>query len=150
MISVNIRTYLEFVVSRLFGTGVDTLVLWLCSTFIFDSYWGDYIISPIVSFEFAVMSNFVCSYCWIWRKRIVGKCAYDFWKRFFIFNVSSVVGFLVKMLFLLFFEKIFGWGVVWCNLAALLISGIFNFFLADMVVFSNRRLAAAEPAEPVD
>ena len=26
-----VRTYLEFLVTRLFGTGVDTLVLWICS-----------------------------------------------------------------------------------------------------------------------
>lgn len=137
------RTYLEFLVTRLFGTGVDTLVLWLCSTFLFTSYWGAYIVSPIISFEFAVMSNFLWSYCWIWRKRIWNKTKTDFWKRFVIFNLSSVVGFLVKMLFLLIFEKIFGWYVVYCNWAALLISGLFNYFLADCVVFSKRSLMAS-------
>lgn len=100
--------YIEFVVSRLFGTGVDTLVLWLCSTYVFDTYWGDYVVSPIISFEFAVMSNFLCSYCWIWKSRIDNRCAADFWRRFAVFNVSSALGFLVKMLFLLLFEKYSG------------------------------------------
>jgi putative flippase GtrA len=59
----------------------------------------------------------------------------DFWIRFFVFNLSSIVAFLVKMLFLLIFEKMFGWGVIWCNFAALLISGLLNYFLADTVVF---------------
>lgn len=132
--------YIEFVVSRLFGTGVDTFILWISSAFIFDTYWGDYIVSPIISFEFAVMSNFLCSYCWIWKSRIENRCAADFWRRFLVFNLSSVLGFLVKMLFLLLFEKIFGWNVVWCNLAALLISGLFNYFLAETLVFGKKAI----------
>lgn len=127
--------YLEFLITRLFGTGVDTLVLWVCSDYLFTSYWGSYILSPIISFEFAVMSNFLWSYCWIWSSRIEDKGWGSFWKRFFIFNLSSVAGFLIKMLFLLLFERIFGWDVVWCNLTALLISGLFNYFLTDVWVF---------------
>ncbi len=132
--------YIEFVVSRLFGTGLDTFVLWICSTFIFDTYIGDYIISPIISFEFAVLSNFLCSYCWIWKSRIERRCTLDFCRRFIIFNISSALGFAVKMAFLLLFERIFGWNVVWCNLAALLISGLFNYFLAETIVFGKRNL----------
>ena len=110
--------YLEFVLSRLFGTGVDTFVLWICSDFLFSStYFGVNILSPTISFEFAVMSNFLWSYFWIWKSRIVKKGKRAFWNRFFIFNLSSVAGFLIKMLFLLLFEIIFGWDVVWCNLA---------------------------------
>lgn len=64
---LKLRIYLQFVVSRLLGTGVDTLILWICSTFIFSSYWEVYVLSPIISFEFAVLSNFLCSYFWIWK-----------------------------------------------------------------------------------
>ena len=50
--------YIKFVVTRLLGTGVDTLVLWICSDFIFSSsYFGINILSPTISFEFAVMCN---------------------------------------------------------------------------------------------
>lgn len=136
------RTYIEFVVSRLFGTGVDTFVLWICSKFIFHDYWGIYVVSPVISFEFAVFSNFVCSYYWIWKERITNKNIKDFTYRFFIFNFSSVLGFLVKMLFLLLFQKIFGWNVVYCNLAALLISGLFNYFLAETIVFGKRSIVS--------
>lgn len=137
--------YLEFVLSRLFGTGVDTLVLWICSDFIFSStYFGVNILSPTISFEFAVMSNFLWSYFWIWKSRIVKKGKRAFWNRFFIFNLSSVAGFLIKMLFLLLFEIIFGWDVVWCNLAALLISGLFNYFLTDVWVFRKPKLTQKE------
>lgn len=134
-----LRTYAEFVLSRLLGTGVDTFVLWVCSYYLFDSYIGDYILSPFISFEFAVMSNYLCSYFWIWRTRIERKSWSNFWSRFFIFNLSSVAGFVVKMLFLLIFQKIFGWNVVFCNWAALFISGVLNYFLADSMVFRKRK-----------
>jgi putative flippase GtrA len=48
------------------------------------------------------------------------------------------LGFIVKMAFLLLFEKLYGWDVIFCNLAALLISGIVNFVLAEFVVFKKR------------
>lgn len=139
--------YLEFLVTRLFGTGVDTLVLWICSHYLFTSYWGSYILSPIISFEFAVMSNFLWSYCWIWSSRIENKSSVTFWKRFFIFNLSSVAGFLIKMLFLLLFERIFGWDVIWCNLTALLISGLFNYFLTDVWVFRKPKCSVESDQE---
>ena len=131
--------YLKFLVTRLFGTGVDTLVLWVCSDYLFTSYWGSYVLSPVISFEFAVMSNFLWSYYWIWSSRIENKCNVVFWKRFLAFNISSGGGFLIKMLFLVLFEQIFGWDVVWCNLTALLISGVFNYILTDFWVFSSKR-----------
>ena len=123
----------------MFGTGVDTLVLWVCSDYLFTSYWGSYVLSPVISFEFAVMSNFLWSYYWIWSSRIENKCNVVFWKRFLGFNISSGGGFLIKMLFLVLFEQIFGWDVVWCNLTALLISGVFNYILTDFWVFSTKR-----------
>ena len=122
------------------GTCVDTLVLWLCSHFLFSgSYWGRNVLSPAISFEFAVLSNFLCSYYWIWRSRIEHYTVRSFVKHFIFFNLSSLSGFLVKMVFLLLFERIFGWDVIICNLAALLISGVFNFFLEKLVVFRKRK-----------
>ena len=64
-----------------------------------------------------------------------------------MFNVSSALGFVVKMVFLLLFERIFGWNVVVCNLAALLISGLFNYFLAETVVFGKKNLFKGCKAE---
>ncbi len=134
-----LRTYVEFVATRLFGTGIDMLVLWVCSDYLFaDSYWGEYIVSPVISFEFAVMSNFLWSYFWIWSSRIEQKTWGNFWHSFMIFNLSSVVGFLVKMLLLLLTERLFGWDVLLCNITALLVSGVLNFFLADSMVFRKK------------
>ena len=128
--------YLKFMASRGVGTLVDTLILWVCSHFIFGGgYAATYLLSPIISFEFAVMSNFLCSYFWIWSSRVSQKNMSSFWRHFVAFNLSSMAGFVVKMCFLLLFERIFGWHVVVCNLAALAISGVLNYFLSDAVVF---------------
>lgn len=132
--------YLQFVISRALGTGVDTLVLWLLSHHIFGGeYWTTYILSPVISFECAVMSNFLCSYFWIWRERISQHSKRSFWRHFAGFNLSSFAGFVVKMCFLLLFERIFGWGVIVCNLVALCISGVLGFFLSESVVFRKSK-----------
>ena len=134
------RSYIQFVLSRLLGTGVDTLVLWLCSDFIFSgNYFGRNILSPMISFEFAVLSNFLCSYYWIWSNRIETKDARSFIKHFIIFNIAALSGFAVKMLFLLLFEHLFGWDVIVCNLVALLISGVLNFFVEKLIVFRKSK-----------
>lgn len=131
--------YVKFVASRAIGTGVDTLVLWLCSRFLFGGgYWATYIISPLISFEVATMSNFLCSYYWIWSNRVSDKSSRSFWRHFAGFNASSGAGFVVKMLFLLLFERLFGWGVVVCNLVALTISGVVNFVLSELIVFRKK------------
>jgi putative hemolysin/putative flippase GtrA len=133
------RRFLEFVLSRGLGTVVDTLVLWALSHYLFSGgYLATYILSALLSFEAAVMSNFLCSYFWIWRERISHKTSATFWRHLLGFNLTALVGFVVKMLFLLLFERLFGWGVVVCNLAALGISGSLNFLLSDTVVFRRQ------------
>lgn len=125
------------------------MVLWVLSVNFFTPYVGNYIVAPAISFEVAVISNFSFSYFWIWRERIQARGLKTFVKRFIIFNISCVVGFIVKMVFLLLFERLFGWNVVYCNLSALIISGIANFFLADLVVF-KKRLAIANPISCIE
>jgi len=114
--------YIKFAASRLIGTLVDTLVLWVFSSYVFSSYIGNYIVAPTISFEVAVFVNFIFSYYWI------------------CFNISCVLSFIVKMVFLLLFERLFGWDVVYCNFVALLISGIVNYALSEFVVFKKSRL----------
>ena len=130
--------YLKFLMSRVVGTVVDTGVLWILSTHIFKSYVGIYFISPTISFEFAVVSNFFFSYFWIWRRRISEKSIKSFFTRFIVFNLAAVTGFVIKMSLLLLLARMFGWNVVYCNIVALLISGIINFILAEFTVFRKK------------
>ncbi len=64
----------------------------------------------------------------------------SFFRKYLLYNFSASAVFLVKMGFLLLFEVIFGWDVVYCNLAALCISGIINFSMGEWVIFRKKAL----------
>ena len=135
----HIRKVLSFFASNLLGTLVDTGVLWLCSSVFFHSYAGKYILSPFISFECAVFVNFICSYFFIWKDRISHRTTRSFLRHFGGYNLSCTGVFLFKMLLLLGIERLSGWNVVWCNLAALCISGILNFSMGEWVVFRKTK-----------
>lgn len=150
---LSFRKWVDFVVSRALGTVVDTAVLWTVGAVLkrmvevhpaggFWSgfkYWGEYWIGPAISFEVATFANFLMSYYWIWKNRISNRSsAKSFWRHFGGFNISCIFGFLVKMVFLVLFEKIFGWDAWLCNLLAVCISGILNYFLAEVLVFRKK------------
>ena len=148
------RKWTEFIVSRAVGTIVDTGVLWFVGYILQltaanhpDSgfwqsfnYWGEYWLGPAISFEIATFVNFLMSYFWIWRNRITDRgSARSFWRHFWGFNISCIFGFIVKMIFLVLCERIFHWDAWLCNLAAVCISGILNYFLAESLVFRKIR-----------
>jgi putative flippase GtrA len=127
--------FLKFFLSRLLGTLVDTLILWILTRLVFFSYVGQYIIAPGISFEITMLHNYALSYFFIWNKSIPVPGARDFFIRLISYNISVIFGFLIKLFFLLLFERIFGWDVIYCNLAALFFSGFVNFFLSEKLVF---------------
>ena len=130
--------FAKFVVSRLLGTLVDTLVLWIITRYLFFSYVGQYVVAPAISFEVAMFHNYILSYFYIWHKNIPMKIPRDFFIRLITYNISSLVGFFIKMGFLILLERLFGWDVLICNILALLISGFVNFFIAERIVFRKR------------
>ena len=87
----------KFIGANAIGTLVDTAVLWLFSHFVFDSYIGEYIISPFISFECAVFSNFLFSFFFVWRDRRYRNQQKAFIHKYIIYNISSSVVFLLKM-----------------------------------------------------
>ncbi len=112
----------------------------LFSEHVFASYFGEYVVSPVISFECAVFVNFLCSWFFIWKDRVVTGSGKSFFRKYLLYNFSASAVFLVKMGFLLLFEVIFGWDVVYCNLAALCISGIINFSMGEWVIFRKKAL----------
>lgn len=131
--------YAAFSVSTLVGTAVDTLVLWACSHYLLvGTYWGENLVSPAISFEFAVMANYLVAYYGVWRDRTTKDASVSFWKRFITYNGTCIVGFWVKMVFLLFFQWLLQIDVVWCNLIALCFSGLFNYLMNELLVFQKR------------
>lgn len=134
-----LRRFPKFVGANAIGTLVDTAVLWVFSHFVFESYVGEYIISPIISFECAVFSNFVFSFFFVWRDRRYRNQRKAFIHKYIVYNISSSAVFLLKMGILLIIEAISGWDVVICNLSALCISGLINFSLGEWVIFRQKK-----------
>lgn len=134
--------YLKFMGTSVVGTIVDTLVLWILSDFIFTKgYWGEYIISPAISFQCALTANFLISYFYVWKDRTVvsGASAKRFFKLYFAYNLSGSAVFLLRLGALLIIEKFTGWDVVICNLMAMCVSGVLNFAINNMVIFKKKR-----------
>lgn len=132
--------YLRFVASTLAGTAVDMLVLWLCSDYLFKGYyWGEYLLSPFLSFECALLVNFAIAYFSVWKDRISARTIRSFFRHYAGYNLSCTGTFLLKMGILLLIERFSGgWDVLICNILALCVSGILNFVLNDRLVFRSK------------
>lgn len=130
----------KFVAGNLLGTLVDTLILWVFSHFVFHSYVGKVIVSPVISFEFAVFSNFLFSYNMTWKDRISHHSGKSFIRHYGAYNASCTGGFLIKMSLLLLIQALTKWDVVICNLLALCVSGTYNFMMDDLVIFKKRKV----------
>lgn len=130
-----IMRFVKQTLFSLLGTATDTFVLWLLSHFIFKGYTGQYVISPVISFECANIVNFFICSRWVWGARTKEFSRITVLKRFIGFNLSYTGTFLLKLGLIQLIKLISGWNVVWCNLIALMISGIANFIMNEKVVF---------------
>lgn len=139
MLKLLIR-YVKFIGTSLVGTVVDTLVLWILSDFAFTKgYWGEYVISPALSFQSAVLVNFTISYFYVWKDRISQERGVrSFLKHYLAYNLSCTSVFLVRLGAILLIERFTGWDVVICNLIAMCMSGLVNFLLSNNLVFRRR------------
>lgn len=142
MIKFLIR-YAKFAGTSVVGSIVDTLVLWLLSDLIFTrGYWGEYIISPLISFQCAVAVNYMISYFYVWKDRTRKRSDASI-RRFFrlygAYNLSSSVVFLFRLGVLLLIEKFTGWDVVICNLVAMCFTGIINFIINNLLIFKKKQ-----------
>ena len=135
--------YAKFAGTSVVGSIVDTLVLWLLSDLIFTrGYWGEYIISPLISFQCAVAVNYMISYFYVWKDRTRKRSDASI-RRFFrlygAYNLSSSVVFLFRLGALLLIERFFGWDVVICNFVAMCFTGIINFAINNLVIFKKKK-----------
>lgn len=136
--SINLQMIARYVLSNFTGTVIDTFFLWIFSRYVFDSYYGKYVVAPFLSFEIAMLNNFINSYFWIWKDR-VAKSPKDFVIRLFFYNVNAVAVFFIKAGLILLVEFLFGLDVVLCNLIALLFTGIINLVMQDKLIFKTVR-----------
>ena len=133
-----VKRFPKFFAGNLLGTAIDTLVLWLFSHFVFHGYIGQVIISPVISFECAVMTNYVFSYFVTWKDRISQVSTRSFFRRFVGYNVTCTGTFILKMGVLMLIQWLTKWDVVICNLLALCVSGVVNFLMDNFVVFKKK------------
>lgn len=130
--------YIKYAGTSVIGTVVDTLVLWVLSDLVFSrGYWGVYVISPVISFQCAVATNFTISYFYVWKDRTEASLR-GFFKHYLVYNLSNSAVFLLRLGALLLIERFTGWDVVICNLAAMCFSGIVNFMLNNFVIFKGQ------------
>lgn len=138
-----LKRYLKFMGTSVVGTITDTLVLWLLSDFVFTKvYWGEYIISPLISFQCAVAVNYSISYFYVWKDRTRKRpdtSVKRFFKLYGAYNLSSSAVFLLRLGVMLLIENFTGWDVVICNLLAMCVSGILNFCIENLLIFRKKK-----------
>lgn len=134
-----ILRYLKFMLSTLAGTAVDCAVMWLLAEKLFtENEMAQLFIAPSVSFECAVFTNYVLAYFFVWKDRVKARSLRNFFLRFFPYNVSCIAAFLIKMIPFVLIRHFAGLNVVACNLLALAVSGLFNFFMNEWVIFRKK------------
>ena len=135
--------YAKFAGTSLVGSIVDTLVLWMLSDLVFTKgYWGEYLISPMLSFQCAVAVNYTISYFYVWKDKTRKRpdaSVRRFFKLYGAYNLSNSAVFLFRLGVLLLIERFTGWDVVLCNLTAMCFSGIINFTINNMVIFRKKK-----------
>ncbi|MBR0322219.1 MAG: GtrA family protein [Bacteroidales bacterium] len=135
--------YAKFAGTSLIGSMVDTLVLWLMSDLVFTKgYWGEYIISPMISFQCAVAVNYTISYFYVWKDRTRKRpdaSVRRFFRLYAAYNLSNSMVFLFRLGVLLLIERFSGWDVVFCNLTAMCFSGIINFTINNLLIFKKKK-----------
>ena len=135
--------YAKFAGTSAVGSIVDTLVLWLLSDLVFSKgYWGEYIISPLISFQCAVAVNYTISYFYVWKDRTrksPDASAKRFFKLYGAYNLSNSAVFLLRLGILLLIERFTGWDVVICNLVAMCFSGIINYAINNLLIFKKKK-----------
>ena len=131
------------------GTLVDLGVhWWLSAAFHPDSYLWRFWIAPLISFELAVLTNFLIAYYFVWRERISQRTTRSFFRLYAGYNATATGVFFVKLLIMQGFHLLLvtvGWlqdktyEPALCNLLAMCLSGLLSFALNEFVVFRKIR-----------
>jgi len=146
-ISEILTKFVMFSITSGAGTLVDLGVhWWLAACYFTDSYLWTFWVAPVISFELAVITNFLIAYNLVWRERISHRSTRSFFRHYAAYNATATGVFFIKLLAMQGFHLLFlalGWfqsksyEPVLCNLLALCISGCFSFVLNEFVIFKK-------------
>ena len=135
-----LKKFVMYALTSGIGSLVDLSLHFVLSTFIFKgNYLWSFIIAPVLSFECAVTTNFFIAYHFVWRERISHRDRRSFWRHYAAYNATATGVFCIKLALMQGFHFLFpGLIPVLCNLCALCISGFFNFFMSEFVIFRKK------------
>ena len=136
------KTIVRFIkfagVGMVAGT-VDISLVWVLTKFIFAGYFGQVILSPVISYECSVLVAFAFSWYFIWNDRLSTGGRSEFWKRLAAYNVSNVGIFALRVLLVMMFEKIWdGGNLVIINTVSRILAGLLNFVITDKLIFKKK------------
>ena len=117
------------------GTLLELAVVWVCSEYLFHGYVGQYVVSPVIAFECAVVTNFVLYSRCLWYDRIKGVGMKGYLIRLLGYNVSATGVYFMRMVVIQVIGMLWHLPVVWCEIISLSLSGIINYMINDRVIF---------------
>ena len=133
------RNFIKFAIRGIVGAIVDTSVLWILTTLFFHSYFTEYILSPVISYEAGIAVTYIICYFWIWNHRVRNDRS-SFLRLFLAYNFALLISLVLKIGFLAVINELFHFHIVICNVIALCFSGSFSFFASEKYIFIKKRI----------
>ena len=131
--------FIKFAGVGLVAGTVDISLVWVLTKFIFGGYYGQMVVSPVISYECSIIVGFVFSWYFIWNDRLSTGGRSEFWKRLAAYNVSNVGIFALRVLLVMMFEKICdGGNLVIINTVSRILAGLLNFVITDKLIFKKK------------
>ena len=121
------------------GTIVELVVVWLCSTFLFHNYVEQYVVSPVIAFECAVVVDFVFYSRILWRKRLKSIGFRSYLVRLLKFNLSATGVYLLRLALIQAMGLAWHLHVVWCEMISMCFSGTLNYTISENLIFKKTK-----------
>ena len=138
-LKLHLRRLVIFMLCSTSGTIVELVVVWLCSTFLFHNYVGQYVVSPIIAFECAVVVDFVFYSRILWRKRSKGIGFRSYLVRLLKFNLSALGVYLLRLALIQAMGLAWHLHVVWCEMISMCFSGTLNYIISENLIFKKNK-----------
>lgn len=131
--------FIKFAGVGLIAGTVDISLVWVLTKFVFGGYYGQVMISPIISYECSIIVGFVFSWYFIWNDRLSSGSRKEFWTRLMAYNISNVGIFAIRVLLVMLFEWLWNGGnLVIINTVGRILAGLVNFVITDKLIFRKR------------
>ena len=138
-LKLHLRRLVIFMLCSTSGTIVELVVVWLCSTFLFHNYVGQYVVSSIIAFECAVVVDFVFYSRILWRKRSKGIGFRSYLVRLLKFNLSALGVYLLRLALIQAMGLAWHLHVVWCEMISMCFSGTLNYIISENLIFKKNK-----------